>query len=147
MSTLAPISPPRAVEPHPDAVPQARVSSREDGGPAREAAPAMPNPSLRLDPALGLVVLEFRDKSGRTATLPTERELAAYRTQRGRSEGRQAGPLEAGGPGAVPMVQAGQHSAAPAATAKAAGTLGASGDAQTTEMVASPPRPEATAQA
>jgi hypothetical protein len=46
------------------------------------ASPGLPNPSLRLDPALGLVVLEFRDRSGRTATLPTERELAAYRSAR-----------------------------------------------------------------
>jgi len=46
----------------------------------------MPNPSLRLDPALGLVVMEFRDHAGRTATLPTERELAAYRTAGGRPE-------------------------------------------------------------
>jgi hypothetical protein len=40
----------------------------------------MPNPALRLDPGLGLVVLQFRDDQGEVvATLPTERELAAYR--------------------------------------------------------------------
>ena len=44
-------------------------------------APALPNPTLRLDPGLGLVVLEFRDAQGRVEkTLPTERALAAYRT-------------------------------------------------------------------
>ncbi|WP_380068174.1 hypothetical protein [Dankookia sp. GCM10030260] len=39
-----------------------------------------------MDPALGLVVLEFRDGAGRTATLPTERELDAYRNAGGRPE-------------------------------------------------------------
>jgi hypothetical protein len=44
------------------------------------SAPATPNPALRLDPGLGLVVLQFRDTQGEVvATLPTERELAAYR--------------------------------------------------------------------
>lgn len=42
---------------------------------------AWPNPSLRLDAALGIIVMEFRDKSGGVAsTLPTERELQAYRS-------------------------------------------------------------------
>jgi hypothetical protein len=45
------------------------------------AAPALPNPALRLDPGLGLVVLEFRDNRGEVAeTIPTPRELEAYRT-------------------------------------------------------------------
>jgi hypothetical protein len=47
---------------------------------AGPSSPAMPNPALRLDPGLGLVVLQFRDDRGEiVATLPTERELAAYR--------------------------------------------------------------------
>ncbi|WP_176849423.1 hypothetical protein [Belnapia rosea] len=42
---------------------------------------AWPNPSMRIDPSLGIVVMEFRDRSGSVAaTLPTERELAAYRS-------------------------------------------------------------------
>jgi hypothetical protein len=61
------------------------VARASPGVPAA-ASPGLPNPSLRLDPALGLVVLEFRDQAGRTATLPTERELAAYRTARGRPD-------------------------------------------------------------
>jgi hypothetical protein len=41
----------------------------------------VPNPNLRLDPALGLVVLEFRDAGGAVeATIPTRRELEAYRS-------------------------------------------------------------------
>jgi hypothetical protein len=43
------------------------------------AAPGTPNPTLRLDPALGLVVIEFLGKSGAiTSSIPTQRELTAY---------------------------------------------------------------------
>jgi hypothetical protein len=66
-------------------------------GVAAAASLGLPNPSLRLDPALGLVVLEFRDQAGRTATLPTERELAAYRTARGRPDPTPL-PTQAGTP-------------------------------------------------
>jgi hypothetical protein len=41
--------------------------------------PGVPNPTLRLDPALGLVVIEFLSKTGTvTTSIPTQRELAAY---------------------------------------------------------------------
>jgi hypothetical protein len=54
---------------------------------AGSTAPAWPNPSLRLDPALGIVVMEFRDSTGGiAATLPTERELAAYRAAASRPD-------------------------------------------------------------
>jgi hypothetical protein len=44
------------------------------------AASAAPNPALRMDPELGLVVLEFRNLRGEeAATIPTTRELEAYR--------------------------------------------------------------------
>ena len=47
---------------------------------AAAEAPMLPNPRLRLDPALGIVVLEFRGTFGLPArSLPTEHELAAYR--------------------------------------------------------------------
>lgn len=43
-----------------------------------EAGP--PNPRLRMDSSLGMVVIEFRDAAGKVSTsLPTERELQAYR--------------------------------------------------------------------
>ena len=55
----------------PVATPQAAI-----GG----ATPAWPNPSLQIDPVLGIVVMEFRDRAGSVAaTLPTERQLEAYR--------------------------------------------------------------------
>lgn len=39
-----------------------------------------PNPRLRMDRDLGMVVIEFRDASGKVSTsLPSERELKAYR--------------------------------------------------------------------
>lgn len=47
--------------------------------PVQPASP-MPNPQLRLDPALGLLVIEFRDTSGAVrASIPTQRQLNAYR--------------------------------------------------------------------
>jgi hypothetical protein len=43
------------------------------------ATPGTPNPTLRLDPALGLVVIEFVSKSGAiTSSIPSQRELTAY---------------------------------------------------------------------
>ncbi len=57
-----------------------RVPASEPLSSASSAAPALPNPALRLDPELGLVVLEFRDSQGQVErTLPTARALAAYR--------------------------------------------------------------------
>ncbi len=57
-----------------DAEPDA-VSSRLPPGDT-----ARPNPSLRLDGALGMVIIEFHSESGAvTASFPTERQLEAYR--------------------------------------------------------------------
>lgn len=43
-------------------------------------APAIPNPRLRLDGSLGMVVLEFRGMGGEvSSTIPSERAIAAYR--------------------------------------------------------------------
>ncbi len=51
--------------------------------PAAAAAVSSPlyvNPALRLDPTLGLVVIEFRDPSGSvTSSIPSQRQLQAYR--------------------------------------------------------------------
>jgi hypothetical protein len=41
---------------------------------------SIPNPTLRLDAALGIVVIEFRTASGQiSGSIPTERQLEAYR--------------------------------------------------------------------
>jgi hypothetical protein len=38
------------------------------------------NPSLRLDPSLGLVVIEFRNDAGTvTRSIPNQRQIEAYR--------------------------------------------------------------------
>jgi hypothetical protein len=48
------------------------------GAGAPEVGP--PSPRLRIDRDLGMVVIEFRDAAGRiTASLPTNREIEAYR--------------------------------------------------------------------
>ncbi|MBL6454012.1 hypothetical protein JMJ55_01680 [Belnapia sp. T6] len=63
--------------------------------PAAPAPAATPSPSLRIDPALGIVVMEFRDDTGQVAaSLPTERELAAYRNaaRSGQAPGPSADP-------------------------------------------------------
>lgn len=52
-----------------------------DRNPDQPALAAPPNPTLRLDPELEIVVLEFRDDNGRVRnTIPTEQQLAAYRS-------------------------------------------------------------------
>lgn len=47
-------------------------------GPTPAPSP-ITNPSFRLDPALGLVVIEFRNDAGAvTSSIPSERQLQAY---------------------------------------------------------------------
>jgi hypothetical protein len=47
--------------------------------PSPELGP--PNPRLRMDHDLGIVVIEFRDAAGQVSvSVPTERELEAYRS-------------------------------------------------------------------
>jgi hypothetical protein len=64
--------------------------------PVPQAAPVQSpiiNPTLRLDTALGLVVIEFRNDSGTvTTSIPSERQLEAYQ----RWETTQLGPAPAG---------------------------------------------------
>lgn len=48
--------------------------------PPLAAVPPPPNPSRRLDPALGVVVMEFRNGSDQVQrSVPSEPELQAYR--------------------------------------------------------------------
>jgi len=58
--------------------------------PAAATAAGNPNPTLRLDPALGLVVIEFVSKSGAvTTSIPTQRELTAYQNGTAQPPGSQ----------------------------------------------------------
>lgn len=48
--------------------------------PQPAAVPPPPNPSMRLDPTLGVVVMEFRNGSDQVQrSVPSEPELEAYR--------------------------------------------------------------------
>ena len=64
------------------------------GGGATPEPPAKPaqtytNPGLRLDPALGLVVIEFHDASGKlTSSIPSQRQIDAYRMHETTPPGR-----------------------------------------------------------
>jgi hypothetical protein len=54
--------------------------------PATVQGPYTPNPSLRIDPALGIVIIEFHDDPGKvSSTIPTTRQLAAYTYALGRT--------------------------------------------------------------
>lgn len=60
--------------------PRAAGMTRAEGAAPPPAAPATPNPRLRLDGSLGMVVIEFRDTVGEVAnTIPSPRAIAAYR--------------------------------------------------------------------
>lgn len=60
--------------------PAASTARPSDGGAAATpAAPRPLNPALRLDAALGLVVLEFQGLGEEPNTIPNARELEAYR--------------------------------------------------------------------
>ncbi|MCO6416993.1 hypothetical protein JYK14_12595 [Siccirubricoccus sp. KC 17139] len=104
---------------------------------------ATPNPAMKLDPRLGLVVLQFRDEQGEvTATLPTERELAAYRNAGKRAEGggsaAAAGAPE-GGAALSGAARPGIASSGGAATAAASGVpSGAVGQAHGGGLPGSP---------
>jgi hypothetical protein len=54
--------------------------------PTTAPAPWYPNPSLHIDPALGIVIIEFHDKPGEvSSSIPTARQLAAYRSAFGQT--------------------------------------------------------------
>jgi hypothetical protein len=72
---VTPINPVRVAP-----MPSARPTSPAPQPVAPQATPPPPNPSLRIEPALGVVILEVRDAEGEVVrSVPTERELRAYR--------------------------------------------------------------------
>jgi hypothetical protein len=74
------LRPLQAADP-PRAPVRAAGPDRDAGAPPPPpASPATPNPRLRLDGSLGMVVIEFRDAVGDVAnTIPSPRQIAAYR--------------------------------------------------------------------
>lgn len=64
-----------------DDPPKTREPNHADATPAAKPSRSYVNPTLRLDAALGLVVIEFRDDSGKlTASIPSQRQIEAYRS-------------------------------------------------------------------
>lgn len=77
LSTASSVAPQRAIaetHPAPPLTPPASAS-------ATASQAGLPNPTLHLDPALGLVVLQFRDgMPGAAMSIPTRQQLAAYQS-------------------------------------------------------------------
>ena len=71
------------IRPLPDssrASPRGEARGGESAPPPPPPSPATPNPRLRLDGSLGVVVIEFRDQVGDVSnTIPSPRQLQAYR--------------------------------------------------------------------
>ena len=64
-----------------DASDEMKISPTARAPPSQPVASPLPtpNPTLRLDPALGMVVIEFHNTSGAlTTSIPSQRQLAAY---------------------------------------------------------------------
>jgi hypothetical protein len=78
LAALRPTDPAPTIAPVPDAAPAPAAAPQGEVVPIETAS--LPNPSSHLDAALGLVVLVFRDANGQTRSIPSERELEAYRS-------------------------------------------------------------------
>lgn len=78
------------VQPKPESVvPPANASPPQTG-------PPIINPTLHFDAALGLVVIEFRDAAGKvTTSIPTQRQMEAYRMWNAPLPGGSAPPAPA----------------------------------------------------
>ena len=64
--------------------------------PASAQGPLTPNPSLRIDPTLGIVIIEFHDQPGKvSSTIPTARQIDAYRQTSGQTVKTATPPLTA----------------------------------------------------
>lgn len=67
--------------PHPIPQPRPESGPMPDAVGAAAPSPLLLNPRLRIDAALNLVVLEFRDDAGAVSrSIPTAREIDAYRS-------------------------------------------------------------------
>jgi hypothetical protein len=59
--------------------------------PAAKPVPLFVNPSFQFDPTLGIVVIDFHNNTGAvTNSIPSQRQLEAYRTHREALPGEQA---------------------------------------------------------
>ena len=61
--------------------------------PAVKPVPLFVNPRFQFDPTVGLVVIEFHDDQGAVnSTIPSQRQLAAYRNHQATPPGQEAPP-------------------------------------------------------
>jgi hypothetical protein len=62
--------------------------------PAAKPVPLFVNPSFQFDPTIGIVVIDFHDNAGKvTNSIPSQRQLEAYRAHREALPGQQAPPV------------------------------------------------------
>jgi hypothetical protein len=80
MSNDITVQPVATVRPTGDPLGEMKISPTARAPPQPVTTPLpTPNPTLRLDPALGMVVIEFHNASGAlTTSIPSQRQLAAY---------------------------------------------------------------------
>jgi hypothetical protein len=58
--------------------------------PATKPVPLFVNPSFQFDPTVGIVVIEFHDAKGAVSnSIPSQRQLAAYRNHQATPPGEQ----------------------------------------------------------
>ena len=96
--TIAGVGPPAgpSVTEPPQAKPGATIEPTGGGS-------ALPNPTLRLDPSLGIVVIEFRNNAGEVAnSIPTQQQLEAYRLRAESSSKKPQTKEPAAAPSATP---------------------------------------------
>jgi hypothetical protein len=80
--------------------PRLATVSAPPADPLPDTSKPMANPTLRLDPGLALVVIEFRDGAGKVReTIPTEAQLDAYRASQRSSNAPVPLPGQANGQG------------------------------------------------
>jgi hypothetical protein len=61
---------------------RARAATPPERPPQTVAVAVAPNPRLRIDGELGMIVIEFRDSAGEVAqSYPNPKEIEAYRVQ------------------------------------------------------------------
>jgi len=130
-SAIQPLAFPQVAEP------AISVGTYGSARPPLEVAPAEPattrpvllNPSLRIENGLGLVVMEFYDEAGAvTSSIPTARQLDAYRYSDGRSTAATT-PAAGKASGGAATSEAGQAAAQVASATPA--TRGASAASST----------------
>ena len=82
--TIAGVGPPAG----PSVADRLQAKSEATIEPAGNAS-ALPNPTLRLDASLGIVVIEFRNNAGEVAnSIPTQQQLETYRLHSQSTEGK-----------------------------------------------------------